>query len=150
MLLRRRSQSQKGRRAQLQEEANSPSVTILRKGINKELDIVNIDLLEAAAKQALPEGVFVFIANGNGEQWTLRENRRGLATTRSTRIGCPASTGQIDTSVTLLPQEVAYEEDDADTRDYKRTNEALENIIFNSGSPVSTNDRICCTRFQTF
>jgi hypothetical protein len=62
--------------AQVPEEANSPSVTIVHKGINKELDIVNIDLLEASV---LPEGIFVFIANGTGEQWTLRENRTDIA-----------------------------------------------------------------------
>ena len=44
---------------------------------------------------------------------------------------------------TLLPEEVPYKEDDADARDDKRTNEALENIISNSGPAVSTNDRIC-------
>jgi L-lactate oxidase len=95
--------------AQVPEEANSPSVTIVRKGINKELDIVNIDLLEAAAKQVLPEGVFVFIANGNGEQWTLRENRRAfgdyaLDPHRMSGVGRDS----IDTSITLLGEKLPH------------------------------------------
>ena len=95
--------------AQVPEEANSPSVTIVRKGINKELDIVNIDLLEAAAKQVLPEGVFVFIANGNGEQWTLRENRRAFADYalnphRMSGVGRDS----IDTSITLLGEKLPH------------------------------------------
>ena len=98
--------------AQVPEDADSPSVTIVRKGINKELDIVNIDLLQAAAKQVLPKGVFVFIANGNGEQWTLRENRRAfgdyaLSPHRMSRI----ARDRIDTSITLLGKKLNLTED---------------------------------------
>ena len=64
--------------AQQTAEANSPSVTLVRKGINKEIKVINIDLLEAQAKTVLPEASYVFISNGNGEQWTLRENRRAF------------------------------------------------------------------------
>ena len=64
--------------AQVKEEAGTDPLQITRKGINKDLEVINIDLLEAQAKAALPEGVYVFIANGNGDQWTLRENRRAF------------------------------------------------------------------------
>lgn len=50
----------------------------MRKGIDKELEVINVDLLEADARRRLPEGVYVFIAHGSGEQWTLRENRRAF------------------------------------------------------------------------
>jgi L-lactate oxidase len=46
----------------------------VRKGIDKDLDVINIDYLEEQAKAALSAGVYVFIANGSGKQWTLREN----------------------------------------------------------------------------
>ena len=62
----------------MKEEAATDPLQITRKGINKDLEVINIDLLEAQAKAALPEGVYVFIANGNGDQWTLRENRRAF------------------------------------------------------------------------
>src|SRR5436309_13217019 len=64
--------------AQVAAEANSASVTIIRKGINKAIEVFNIDILEAQAKTVLPESSYVFIADGNGEQWTLNENRRAF------------------------------------------------------------------------
>jgi L-lactate oxidase len=57
-------------RAQVQEEADNEPVTIVRKGIDKALEVINVDLLEAEAKTRLSEGVYVFIAHGAGEQWT--------------------------------------------------------------------------------
>jgi L-lactate oxidase len=65
-------------RAQVQEEADNEPVTIVRKGIDKALEVINVDLLEAEAKTRLSEGVYVFIAHSAGEQWMLRENRRAF------------------------------------------------------------------------
>jgi lactate oxidase len=64
--------------AQAQEEAANEPLTIVRKGINKDLEVINVDLLEEEAKKRLPEGVYVFISHGAGQQWTLRENRRAF------------------------------------------------------------------------
>jgi lactate oxidase len=55
-------------RAQVQEEAENEPVTIVRKGIDKAIEVINVDLLEAQAKRVVPEGVYVFIAHGAGEQ----------------------------------------------------------------------------------
>jgi lactate oxidase len=76
---------------------------ILRKGIDKALDVINVDLLEADARTRLSEGVYVFIAHGAGEQWTLRENRRAFGD----YVFLPHRVGgivrdRIDTSVTML------------------------------------------------
>src|SRR3546814_10684364 len=65
-------------RAQVKEEAENEPLTIVRKGIDKELEVVSADLLEEEAKTRLTEGVYVFISHGAGEQWTLRENRRAF------------------------------------------------------------------------
>src|SRR5690606_5227696 len=65
-------------RAQVPEEANTESLMIERKGINKDIDVFNIDLLEEQAKLKYGHGTYVFVANGSGDQWTLRENRRGF------------------------------------------------------------------------
>lgn len=65
-------------RAQLPEEANTEALEIVRKGIDKHIRVYNVDLLEAEAKKKYSEGVYVFVANGSGEQWTLRENRRAF------------------------------------------------------------------------
>lgn len=65
-------------RAQVPEEANTDPLNIVRKGINKDIRVYNIDLLEAEAKTKYSEGVYVFVAHGSGEMWTLRENRRAF------------------------------------------------------------------------
>ena len=52
--------------AQVPSEAKSPPITIVRKGINQEIEVINIDLFEAQAKAMLPDGADVLIANGNG------------------------------------------------------------------------------------
>ena len=96
-------------RAQAPEEADSPSVTIVRKGINKEIEVFNVDILEAQAKAVLPEASYVFIANGNGEQWTLRENRRAFGD----YVFIPHRMGgivrdKIDTSITILGEKLPH------------------------------------------
>lgn len=53
-------------RAQVKEEAGNEPVTLVRKGIDKEIEVINIDLLEEQAKRMLSSGVYVFIANGSG------------------------------------------------------------------------------------
>lgn len=95
--------------AQVKEEAGTDPLQITRKGINKDLEVINIDLLEAQAKAALPEGVYVFIANGNGDQWTLRENRRAFGDYVFTprRMGGVVR-ADIDTSVTLLGEKLPH------------------------------------------
>lgn len=64
--------------AQVPEEANTEALDIVRKGINKDIRVYNIDLLEQEAKKKYSEGVYVFVAHGSGEMWTLRENRRAF------------------------------------------------------------------------
>lgn len=49
--------------AQVAEEAGTEALTITRKGIDKDLDVINVDLLEEQAKDVLSEGVYVFIAS---------------------------------------------------------------------------------------
>jgi lactate oxidase len=95
--------------AQVAEEAGSAPLEITRKGINKQLQVINIDLLEAQAKAALPEGVYVFISHGNGDQWTLHENRRAFGD----YVFVPRRMGgvvrkSIDTSVTLLGEKLPH------------------------------------------
>lgn len=62
--------------AQVHEEASTPALDIVRKGIDKKLDVFNIDLLEEQAKKVYGHGTYVFVANGSGKQWTLAENQR--------------------------------------------------------------------------
>lgn len=62
--------------AQVPEEANTAELTIVRKGIDKKLDVFNIDLLEEQARKVYGHGTYVFVANGSGKQWTLAENQR--------------------------------------------------------------------------
>lgn len=96
-------------RAQLPEVASSPSVTVVQRGINRELDVINIDLLENQAKGVLSDGVYVFIANGNGEQWTLRENRRAFGdyALNPHRMGGIVRS-RIDTSITILGERLPH------------------------------------------
>jgi lactate oxidase len=51
-------------RAQVEEEAENEPLTITRKGIDKYIEVINVDLLEQQAKHMLSEGVYVFIAHG--------------------------------------------------------------------------------------
>jgi lactate oxidase len=90
-------------RAQVAEEAGTEALTITRKGINKDLEVINVDLLEEQAKDVLSDGVYVFIAHGSGKQWTLRENLRAFGD----YVFLPHRMGgvvrdRIDTSITLL------------------------------------------------
>lgn len=95
--------------AQAQEEAQNDPLTIVRKGIDKELQIISADLLEAEAKTRLAEGVYVFISHGAGEQWTLRENRRAFGdyVFQPHRMGGIVRT-KIDTSITMLGETLPH------------------------------------------
>jgi lactate oxidase len=78
-------------------------LTIVRQGIDQDIEVINIDILEEQARTMLSEGVYVFISHGSGEQWTLRENRRAF----DDYVFTPHRMGGIvreliDTSVTLL------------------------------------------------
>lgn len=99
----------KSAEAQLPEVANSPPVTIVQRGINRELDVINIDLLESQARGVLSDGVYVFIATGSGEQWTLHENRRAFGDYALN----PHPMGgivrdRIDTSITILGERLPH------------------------------------------
>jgi lactate oxidase len=65
-------------RAQVREEAENEPVTIVRKGIDKQIEVISVDLLEAEAKTRLPQDVYVFIAHGAGEQWDPARKPAGL------------------------------------------------------------------------
>ena len=70
---------------------------------SQDIEVINVDILEAQAKTMLTEGVYVFIAHGAGEQWTLRENRRAF----DDYVFTPHRMGgivreKIDTSVSML------------------------------------------------
>jgi L-lactate oxidase len=89
--------------AQVAEEAGTETLEISRKGIDKALEVINIDLLEQQAKETLSEGVYVFISHGSGKMWTLRENVRAF----DDYVFTPNRMGgvvrdEIDTSVSLL------------------------------------------------
>jgi L-lactate oxidase len=95
--------------AQVSEEANAEELSIIRRGIDKDISVINIDLLEKQAKRVLSEGVYVFIAYASGEQWTIGENRRAF----NDYIFTPHRMGgivrdKIDTSVTLLAEKLPY------------------------------------------
>lgn len=95
--------------AQVKEEAENEPVTLLRKGIDKKLDVINVDLLEQQAKAMLTQGVYVFISHDAGEQWTLRENRRAFddyVFTPNRMQGVVRE--RIDTSVTLLGEKLPH------------------------------------------
>lgn len=61
--------------AQLKAESGSPSLSLQRKGIDRALNIINPDILEAEAKKVYSEAVYAFVTQGSGKQWTLRENQ---------------------------------------------------------------------------
>jgi lactate oxidase len=58
------------------EEVNTEPLNIVRKGIDRSFEVFNIDMLEEGARKVYNDGTYVFIANGSGKQWTLRENQR--------------------------------------------------------------------------
>jgi lactate oxidase len=95
--------------AQVAEESGTDPLSITRKGINKDLEVISADILEQQAKAMLPEGVYVFISHGNGEQWTLRENRRAFGdyVFMPHRMGGVVRS-KIDTSVTLLGEKLPH------------------------------------------
>lgn len=96
-------------RAQAKEEADTEPLTIVRKGINKDIRVFNIDLLEEEAKRVYSAGVYVFVANGSGQMWTLRENRRAFDDyifTPQRMRGIVRD--KIDTSVTILGEKLPH------------------------------------------
>jgi len=95
--------------AQLKAESGSPSVTLERKGINRALEIVNPDLLEAEAKKIYSDAVYVFVTQGSGKQWTLRENQYAWSdwALNPHRMGGVVR-DKIDTSVTLLGEKLPH------------------------------------------
>jgi lactate oxidase len=95
--------------AQAQEEAENEPVTLVRKGIDKYLEVINVDILEAEAKAKLSECVYVFISHGAGEQWTLRENRRAFGdyAFAPQRMGGIVR-DKIDTSITMLGERLPH------------------------------------------
>jgi lactate oxidase len=95
--------------AQVREVAGNEPGTLLRPGTDREIEVINTDLLEEQARQILAEGVYVFIAHGTGEQWTLRENRRAFADyvfTPHRMRGIDRN--KIDTSLTMLGQKFPH------------------------------------------
>lgn len=95
--------------AQVPEEANTKPLNIVRKGIDKSFEVFNIDLLEQQAKHVYNEGVYVFMANGSGKQWTLRENQRAWGDyvfTPNRMNGIVRD--KIDLSVTLLGERLPH------------------------------------------
>lgn len=61
---------------QVPEESNTEALALMRKGIDRELQVINIDLLEAEARKVYSDAVYAFVVNGSGKNWTLRENQR--------------------------------------------------------------------------
>ena len=94
---------------QVPEEANSEALTLLRKGIDRELQVINIDLLEAEARKVYSDAVYAFVVNGSGKNWTLRENQRawGDWSLNPHRMNGIVRT-KIDTSVTLLGSKLPH------------------------------------------
>lgn len=96
-------------RAQVAEEANTEPLSIERKGINKDIEVFNIDILEEQAKQKYGHGTYVFVSHGSGEQWTLAENRRAFGDYAFTPHRMQGIVrGKIDTSVTLLGEKLPH------------------------------------------
>src|SRR5699024_5499418 len=96
-------------RAQVPEEANTESLMIERKGINKDITVYNPDLLEDEAKLKYGNGTYVFGSHGSGDQWTLRENRRAFGDYVFTPHRMQGIVREsIDTSVTLLGEKLPH------------------------------------------
>lgn len=95
--------------AQVPEEANTEALLIERKGINKDISVFNVDLLEEQAKQRYGNGTYVFVSHGSGDQWTLRENRRAFGDYVFTPHRMQGVVREkIDTSVTLLGEKLPH------------------------------------------
>lgn len=45
---------------------------------NQELNIVNLQSLEAEAKKVIPQGAFGYISGGAGDEWTMRRNQEAF------------------------------------------------------------------------
>lgn len=74
--------SERSAHAQLAAEANSPSVMIERRGINRPLNIISPEMLEEEAKKTVyTDAEYVFVSHGSGKQWTLNENQRAWGDT---------------------------------------------------------------------
>ncbi|MBP6018854.1 MAG: alpha-hydroxy-acid oxidizing protein [Burkholderiaceae bacterium] len=96
-------------RAQMAEEANTESLMIERKGIDKDIEVFNIDILEEQAKQKYGHGTYVFVSHGSGDQWTLGENRRAFGDYAFTPHRMQGIVREkIDTSVTLLGEKLPH------------------------------------------
>lgn len=95
--------------AQLKAESGSPSLSLVRKGIDRALDVINPDLLEAEAKKVYSEAVYAFVTQGSGKQWTLRENQYAWSdwALNPHRMGGVVR-DKIDTSVTLLGEKLPH------------------------------------------
>src|SRR5690606_24049278 len=95
--------------AQVPEEANTEALLIERKGINKDISVFNVDLLEEQAKQKYGNGTYVFVSHVSGDQWTLRENRRAFGDYVFTPHRMQGVVREkIDTSVTLLGEKLPH------------------------------------------
>jgi L-lactate oxidase len=64
--------------ANAQAQPAAPSLVASELGPNKVLQIVSLDDVENNARGVLSAGAMAFVANGAGDQWTLRENRRAF------------------------------------------------------------------------
>lgn len=95
--------------AQLKAESSSPSLSLQRKGIDRALTVINPDLLEAEARKVYSEAVYVFVTQGSGKQWTLRENQYAWSDWAFAphRMG-GVQRDKIDTSVTLLGEKLPH------------------------------------------
>lgn len=95
--------------AQLKAESGSPPLSLQRKGIDRALNVINPDLLEAEAKKVYSEPVYLFVTQGSGKQWTLRENQYAWSdwAFNPHRMGGVVR-DKIDTSVTLLGEKLPH------------------------------------------
>jgi len=95
--------------AQVPEEASSEALTLTRKGIDKSLDVINIDLLEAEAKKKYTDAVYAFVSNGSGRQWTLNENQRAWGDYVFAPHRMRGVVGnKIDTSISILGEKLPH------------------------------------------
>ena len=93
--------------AQVADETKTEPLTLLRKGIDKDLDVINIDLLEEDAKAIYSEAVYAFVARGAGREWTLHENQRAWGDFIFTPHRM-SGIAKIDTTITLLGEKLAH------------------------------------------
>lgn len=76
---------------------------------DKDIEIINFDLLEQEAKKVMSPGAYAFIAGATGDEWTLRENRRAfndfpILMHHLTGVGSK----DIDLSIDLLGQKLPH------------------------------------------